>query len=110
MDLAIDGSLVEHLSAAGFRPEFGARELRRLIRSELETQLARAMLAGEVHEGDRVLARWDGEAGRVVLEPQPSGGTEAGAGPDDVGHAPEAQHATGTGAQPAEETPSQAAE
>ncbi|WP_414474445.1 AAA family ATPase [Microvirga sp. M2] len=70
VDLDIDGSLVDHLAAAGFRPEFGARELRRLIRSELETQLARAMLANEVHEGDRVLARWDGAQRRVVIEPQ----------------------------------------
>ena len=54
VELDIDGSLVDHLAAAGFRPEFGARELRRLIRSELETQLARAMLANEVQEGDRV--------------------------------------------------------
>jgi len=73
IDLVINDSLLEHLAAAGFRPEFGARELRRLIRSQLETQLARAMLANEVHEGDRVLARWDGEAGKVVLEPQPGG-------------------------------------
>ncbi len=29
------------------------------------------MLANEVHEGDRVVARWDAEAGKVVLEPQP---------------------------------------
>jgi len=70
VDLVIDGSLVDHLAAAGFRPEFGARELRRLIRSELETQLARAMLANEVHEGDRVLARWDAQQQKVVLEPQ----------------------------------------
>ena len=72
VELDIDGSLVDHLAAAGFRPEFGARELRRLIRSELETQLARAMLANEVQEGDRVLARWDGDQQRVVLEPQPA--------------------------------------
>jgi ATP-dependent Clp protease ATP-binding subunit ClpC len=70
VDLVIDGSLVDHLAAAGFRPEFGARELRRLIRSELETQLARAMLANEVHEGDQVVARWDGSQQKVVLEPQ----------------------------------------
>ncbi|ACL55809.1 ATPase AAA-2 domain protein [Methylobacterium nodulans ORS 2060] len=38
VELATDPSLVDHLAAAGFRPEFGARELRRLIRSELETQ------------------------------------------------------------------------
>ena len=61
-------SLIEQLAAAGFRPEFGARELRRLIRSELETELARAMLADEVHEGDRVLARWDGGEQKVRFE------------------------------------------
>ncbi|MBA1159304.1 ATP-dependent Clp protease ATP-binding subunit [Microvirga mediterraneensis] len=71
VELVIDGSLVDHLAAAGFRPEFGARELRRLIRSELETQLARAMLANEVHEGDRVIARWDNHEQKVTLEPQP---------------------------------------
>ena len=70
-------SLVEHLAAAGFRPEFGARELRRLIRSELETQLARAMLASEVKEGDKVRARWDAAAGRVALEPRPTAAGEA---------------------------------
>jgi ATP-dependent Clp protease ATP-binding subunit ClpC len=70
VDLEIDDSLIEHLAAAGFRPEFGARELRRLIRSEIETQLARAMLANEVREGDRVRARWDGSQQKVLLEPQ----------------------------------------
>ena len=68
--LEVDESLKEHLAAAGFRPEFGARELRRLIRSELETRLAGAMLGGEVREGDTVLARWDAGAGRVALEPR----------------------------------------
>ena len=70
IDLEIDETLVEHIAAAGFRPEFGARELRRLIRSEIETQLARAMLANEVHDGDRVRARWDNAEQKVVLEPQ----------------------------------------
>jgi len=70
VELDIDMSLVDHLAAAGFRPEFGARELRRLIRSELETQLARAMLSDEVHEGDRVRVRWDSERQKVALEPQ----------------------------------------
>ncbi|NBJ13462.1 ATP-dependent Clp protease ATP-binding subunit [Microvirga arsenatis] len=79
VELVIDGSLVDHLAAAGFRPEFGARELRRLIRSELETQLARAMLANEIHEGDRVIARWDSHEKKVMLEPQPKaeGGSQA---------------------------------
>ena len=68
IDLEVDESAVEHLAAAGFRPEFGARELRRLIRTELETELARAMLANEVSEGDKVTARWDGERRKIMLE------------------------------------------
>ena len=68
VDLEVDESAVAHLAAAGFRPEFGARELRRLIRTELETELARAMLRNEVSEGDKVTARWDGEQKKIVLE------------------------------------------
>jgi ATP-dependent Clp protease ATP-binding subunit ClpC len=71
VDLHIDESLIEHLAAAGFRPEFGARELRRLIRSELETELARALLAGEVREGNGVYARWDPAERKVVLTTRP---------------------------------------
>jgi ATP-dependent Clp protease ATP-binding subunit ClpC len=71
IELIVDGSLIEHLADEGFRPEFGARELRRQIRSELETELARAILAGQIQEGDRVVARFDREMGRVSLEPQP---------------------------------------
>jgi ATP-dependent Clp protease ATP-binding subunit ClpC len=70
VELEIDESLLDHLAEEGYRPEFGARELRRLIRSQIETQLARAMLANDVREGQRVLARWDREQDKVVLEPQ----------------------------------------
>jgi ATP-dependent Clp protease ATP-binding subunit ClpC len=70
IELVTDESLVEHFASEGFRPEFGARELRRLIRSELETELARTILAGEVQEGDRVLASWDRDLGRVALRPE----------------------------------------
>ncbi len=68
VDLEVNESAVAHLAAAGFRPEFGARELRRLIRTELETELARDMLGNEVSEGDKVTARWDGERKKIVLE------------------------------------------
>ncbi|MDI3307781.1 MAG: AAA family ATPase [Acetobacteraceae bacterium] len=91
--LEVQDSLLDHFATAGFRPEFGARELRRLIRSELETRLAGAMLAGEVQEGDTVLARWDAGAGHVLLEPQarPTGQLQpaAGRGP---GQAPPTPH------------------
>jgi ATP-dependent Clp protease ATP-binding subunit ClpC len=79
--LMFDDSLAEHFAAAGYRPEFGARELRRLIRAELETQLARAMLAAEIQEGQTVAVRWDAAVGRVIFTPQvaPSGEKQSAA-------------------------------
>lgn len=55
IDLNFDDSLVSYLAKVGYQPEFGARELKRKIRSELETKLAEAMLRGEISEGDKIL-------------------------------------------------------
>lgn len=66
--LSADDSLIEHLTEEGYRPEFGARELRRLIRSELENTLAREILGGGIEDGDAVRAFWDTDANKVDLE------------------------------------------
>jgi ATP-dependent Clp protease ATP-binding subunit ClpC len=66
--LEIEENLLEHLADAGFRPEYGARELRRLIRSELETTLANEMLSGEIKDGDTAVAAWDGKEHKVIVE------------------------------------------
>ncbi|NHF72273.1 ATP-dependent Clp protease ATP-binding subunit [Paracoccus xiamenensis] len=71
--LNFDDSMVGHLGDEGFQPEFGARELRRLIRREIEAPLAKEMLAGKVKEGDNVTVTWseaDG-AGFKVDAPNP---------------------------------------
>jgi ATP-dependent Clp protease ATP-binding subunit ClpC len=70
LTLEFDDSLVDYLAEVGYRPEFGARELRRQIRSELETKLAGAMLRGEISEGDTVKFLYDREAGAVRWEKQ----------------------------------------
>ncbi|MDR6288312.1 ATP-dependent Clp protease ATP-binding subunit ClpC [Inquilinus ginsengisoli] len=73
IELAVDDSLVDHLAAEGYQPEYGARELRRQIRQLLETRLAKAMLNGEVKEGDRVTFRYDkGEVAFKVETPKPA--------------------------------------
>jgi ATP-dependent Clp protease ATP-binding subunit ClpC len=64
------------LAAEGYRPEYGARELKRQIRSLVETRLARAMLGGEVAQGDTVRIGWDAKAEQVRIEPE--GKAEAG--------------------------------
>ncbi len=68
VELEFDDSVIEYLADEGYQPEFGARELRRLIRSEIETKLANAMLAGEIESGDKVLVRWDSSSGNVVFD------------------------------------------
>ncbi|MBN8245708.1 ATP-dependent Clp protease ATP-binding subunit [Nitratireductor aquimarinus] len=68
VELEFDTSVVDHFGAVGFRPEFGARELRRLIRSELETELAREMLSGRIEDGDKVRVAWSEDEQRVVFE------------------------------------------
>lgn len=66
-----DDSLIEHLAEVGYEPEFGARELKRKIRSEVETELSSALLQGTIHAGDTVKARYDGETHTVVIERVP---------------------------------------
>jgi ATP-dependent Clp protease ATP-binding subunit ClpC len=66
--LVVDDSLLSHLADVGFQPEFGARELRRQIRTLVETRLAKAMLQGEVTEGDTITLRYDPEADQVALD------------------------------------------
>ena len=68
VELEFDVSVVDHFGSVGFRPEFGARELRRLIRSELETELAREMLSGRIEDGDKVRVAWSADEQKVVFE------------------------------------------
>jgi ATP-dependent Clp protease ATP-binding subunit ClpB len=49
----------------GFDPVYGARPLRRLIQSAVGDQLARALLALEITDGDEVLV--DVDEGRDAL-------------------------------------------
>jgi ATP-dependent Clp protease ATP-binding subunit ClpB len=45
---------VEHLVKVGYDPTFGARPLKRAIQKEVETPLARRLVAGEIHDGQNV--------------------------------------------------------
>lgn len=67
VELEFDPSVVDHFGTTGFQPEYGARELRRLIRSELETELARAMLSGGVEDGDHIRASWYEDEQKILF-------------------------------------------
>ncbi|KAA8607949.1 ATP-dependent Clp protease ATP-binding subunit [Salipiger aestuarii] len=82
VELVFDESVTDHFAAIGFQPEFGARELRRLIRSELETELARAMLAGAVEDGDKVQVAWSPDDQKISFEKQEAAASEQADGQD----------------------------
>jgi ATP-dependent Clp protease ATP-binding subunit ClpC len=69
--LVVDDELVARLAADGFDEAFGARPLQRHVRRTLEKELTRAILAGRLADGDRVLARL-AEDGSVALDVAPA--------------------------------------
>ena len=50
----------DHFADTGYDPAYGARPLKRLIQKELETALARKLLAGEVKDHSQVVVDHDG--------------------------------------------------
>jgi ATP-dependent Clp protease ATP-binding subunit ClpC len=67
VELEVAPELTARLATEGFDPEFGARPLKRHLRRTLERELTRAILDGTIGDGDRVLARDDGQQG-ITLE------------------------------------------
>jgi ATP-dependent Clp protease ATP-binding subunit ClpC len=70
IDLSFADSLRDHLADIGYDPEFGARMLKRKIRSQAESQLADAVLRGDVRDGDKVVMTYDKGANAVLVQKQ----------------------------------------
>ncbi|MGV8886266.1 MAG: ATP-dependent Clp protease ATP-binding subunit [Microbacteriaceae bacterium] len=54
LDLAVTPDARSWLAERGYDPIYGARPLRRLMQREIDDKLARALLAGEIVDGDTV--------------------------------------------------------
>jgi ATP-dependent Clp protease ATP-binding subunit ClpB len=54
LELRVSDAAREWLAINGFDPVYGARPLRRLVQTAIGDQLARALLAGEISDGDTV--------------------------------------------------------
>jgi hypothetical protein len=52
MRLEVNDAALDHLGEAGFDPVYGARPLKRAIRTQLENPLAQEILAGKFGPGD----------------------------------------------------------
>ena len=60
-------ALIDYLADRGYSPQFGARELRRIIQQEVEGLLARKLLAGEIAKGSVVEVDYDRSRGELVV-------------------------------------------
>jgi ATP-dependent Clp protease ATP-binding subunit ClpB len=58
-----------HLVRTGYNPTYGARPLKRAIQKEVETQLGRLILKGEVRDGQSVLVDYDAQQGVLQFTP-----------------------------------------
>ena len=66
IDLVMTKAALARLGEAGFDPVYGARPLKRAIQTQVETPLARELLAGRFAPGDTV--RVEVRDGRLVFE------------------------------------------
>jgi ATP-dependent Clp protease ATP-binding subunit ClpB len=67
--LTVTDAAVDLLMAQGYDPVYGARPMKRLIQSKLETLCARAIIAGQVHDGQLTV---DAENGEFILKQNPA--------------------------------------
>ncbi|MFB6889374.1 ATP-dependent chaperone ClpB [Kitasatospora sp. NPDC056327] len=67
LTLDVSEAARDWLALTGYDPAYGARPLRRLVQSAIGDQLARAILAGQVHDGDTVLVEQDGTGDRLTV-------------------------------------------
>nr|WP_221185778.1 ATP-dependent chaperone ClpB [Flexivirga oryzae] len=69
------------LADEGYDPAYGARPLRRLVQKQIGDRLAKALLAGEIRDGETVTVDKAADGDGLTLAPA---GVEAGADPADV--------------------------
>src|ERR1022692_2834359 len=81
LTLQVTPAAREWLAVTGFDPIYGARPLRRLIQSAIGDQLARALLSGDITDGDRVLVDLDPASDALTIR----GDHPASAAPADSG-------------------------
>jgi ATP-dependent Clp protease ATP-binding subunit ClpC len=63
IELTFDNSVIKQLAKLGYLPEYGARELRRQIKNEIENRLAKEILTGTISDGSVVTVSYEPKKG-----------------------------------------------
>jgi ATP-dependent Clp protease ATP-binding subunit ClpB len=66
LELEVTDAAMDRLAELGFDPLYGARPLKRVVRKELEDQLAKALLTGDVADGQTVVVELGADGGLEV--------------------------------------------
>jgi ATP-dependent Clp protease ATP-binding subunit ClpC len=66
IEISFDETVITYLANIGYAPEYGARELRRQIKNEIENKLAKEILKGEISEGSVVNVEYSLKKGVVI--------------------------------------------
>jgi ATP-dependent Clp protease ATP-binding subunit ClpB len=69
LELAVTPAARLWLADKGYDALYGARPLRRLMQKEIDDRLARALLSGEIHDGDRVRVDLAEDVSGLVVAP-----------------------------------------
>lgn len=69
LELAVTPAARSWLADKGFDSQYGARPLRRLMQKEIDDRLARALLAGEISDGDNVRVDLAEDSASLTVEP-----------------------------------------
>ncbi|MBT2502650.1 ATP-dependent Clp protease ATP-binding subunit [Curtobacterium sp. ISL-83] len=69
LELAVTPSARSWLAERGYDPTYGARPLRRLMQRQIDDQLARSILAGDVRDGDTVRVDVADGGDALIVEP-----------------------------------------
>ena len=70
IEIELSDAARTHLVRTGYDPAYGARPLKRAIQREIETPLARAILGGEIRDGQHVFVD-TGASGALRFDTQP---------------------------------------
>lgn len=60
LSISLSEKAREYIIEAGYDPHFGARPLKRYLQKNVETLVAKSILAGNLSSGDRILLDYDG--------------------------------------------------
>jgi ATP-dependent Clp protease ATP-binding subunit ClpB len=84
LELGVTPDARTWLSERGYDPLYGARPLRRLIQTEVADRLARALLAGDIRDGDTVVVGLDASGEHLTVTRAEAPGEEPVGGDHDV--------------------------